>query len=449
MGDITYPVAFLEVPGKDASAEGLRRFSRLLSRRLPVTVWDFGVPGKPPYGKLRLMPSGKIADYSHPNERFWRLTDRGLEFLNDGGEITTIFSDCTERPDGRLVLIGQFVGSPDGPVHYLTCVQDGAETIRCLQPRGASPLWFDRQNWRIDVVRPAGLGDALMTAAALRTYKRLYPDVEVNFYTDYYNLFISMPYIDKSLPAHNFPTLSTLIKYEHLMPSPHHVARLIGYLLGLDNVDVRPDCPVDLDLVATHMRDWHGMPRPWVVAQRRSNRHYTPNKDWPEDYWLDLISSICGMGSVIDIGHEGEGGPSLNHPSYRDLRGKTSIKEMIAAIAAADIYVGPPSGPLHVAAAFGKPIVNIIGGYELPSNTEYDRTIAFGADIPCAPCALTKPCSFGGACLWRIAPERVFAAVQEHWRGCVLGSHQKMDLDCESASDHAPRPIRSNDLRER
>jgi ADP-heptose:LPS heptosyltransferase len=48
---------------------------------------------------------------------------------------------------------------------------------------------------------------------------------------------------------------------------------------------------------------------------------------------------------------------------YIDLSNRTSLEELIAVIAAADIFVGPDSGPAHIAAAARTPAVVIYGGY--------------------------------------------------------------------------------------
>jgi ADP-heptose:LPS heptosyltransferase len=372
------------------------------------------------------MPGGRIEGYTHPNETFWCISDHGVELLNDRGETTTIFSECRERPDGRLVLLGKYVGSADGPVHYLTAAPNAVEPARTLEVWGGRPphpLWFDGHAWRIDVLRHGGLGDALMTAAALRSYKRAFPDVGVYFYTGYASLFDKLPYLDGCAQPDAAPALHTKIQYENLMPSPHHVARLIGYLIGVEVIDTKPECTFDLALVHSFIQAWAHLPRPWVVVQRRASR-YTPNKDWPEDYWVKLISMACEIGSVIDIGHGQEGGPGVDHQNYLDLRSQTSFQQLVAVVAAGDVIVGPPSGPVHLAGALDKPIVEIVGGFELPANTNYFRTRAFGTDLPCAPCALLTPCPFDLTCLRQIEPDHVLNAIRECSRGLPLESRE-------------------------
>ena len=44
-----------------------------------------------------------------------------------------------------------------------------------------------------------------------------------------------------------------------------------------------------------------------------------------------------------------------------NLAGRTSVAEMVAALARCAVVVGNDTGPLHVAAALGKPVVGLYG----------------------------------------------------------------------------------------
>ena len=119
--------------------------------------------------------------------------------------------------------------------------------------------------------------------------------------------------------------------------------------------------------------------------------------------------------------------PQRNHV---DLRGDTSLQDLAAVIAAADLYVGPVSGPMHVAAATRTPAVAIVGGFEHPVNTHCDGNVEFYTSVPCAPCWLREPCPFDLRCLRAISPEAVELAVAR-----VGKAHP--DLDANAAG----RPV--------
>ena len=66
--------------------------------------WQFGRLRQAAFGTLRLGDDGFIADYSHPNERRWRLRELPLsmEFLNEAGAVTTCYSSFALSRNGRI-----------------------------------------------------------------------------------------------------------------------------------------------------------------------------------------------------------------------------------------------------------------------------------------------------------------------------------------------------------
>jgi len=91
------------------------------------------------------------------------------------------------------------------------------------------------------------------------------------------------------LPSYSaMPEGATFIEYTHIVPSPVHIARMIGDKLGVRVTDTQPDCVVDQDIVARYASAWKDLPRPWVVATRRASR-FMPNKDWPDRSWARAV----------------------------------------------------------------------------------------------------------------------------------------------------------------
>lgn len=178
--------------------------------------------------------------------------------------------------------------------------------------------------------------------------------------------------------------------------------------------DVRPDCVIQQELVEGFRESWQHLPRPHVLKSRRAS-DWTPNKNWPDPHWAELISRLSATSTVIETGWQRDtptGAPAQN---YIGLVGRTSLVELIAAIAAADIHVGPMSAPVHLAAAARKPSVVIARGYEHPQATLYPGNIAFYTGVPCAPCWLREPCPYGRPCLTMISPAAVESAVRDIW----------------------------------
>ena len=127
------------------------------------------------------------------------------------------------------------------------------------------------------------------------------------------------------------------------------------------------------------------------------------NKRWPVSYFVqltrdpsladpDLRFAILGGASDAALGSAiaaGLGSRCL------DLTGRTSISEMIEWLRLSSAVVTNDTGPMHIAAALGKPLVALFGPTE-PRRTgpygQVDR--ALRVDLPCSPCL--KP-----TCHWR------------------------------------------------
>jgi lipopolysaccharide heptosyltransferase II len=96
-----------------------------------------------------------------------------------------------------------------------------------------------------------------------------------------------------------------------------------------------------------------------------------------------------------------------------NLCGQTSLPEMVEWIRRCDLMITNDSGPMHAAAALGKPLVALFGP------TEPRRTGPYGQlenvlrlDLPCSPC-LKAHCHYERPeeCLRALSPVQVLARV--------------------------------------
>lgn len=146
------------------------------------------------------------------------------------------------------------------------------------------------------------------------------------------------------------------------------------------------------------------------------------NKRWPTEYFAELAKSMAVQNRefrfVILGGKEdqplGEMIAQAEPQRCLDLTGKTSLPEMIEWIRLSELAVTSDTGPMHVAAALGRPVVGMFG----PTNPK--RTGPYGQihnalriDLPCSPCLKTfctyeKPVE----CLRAITPRFVEGEIQ-------------------------------------
>jgi ADP-heptose:LPS heptosyltransferase len=93
-----------------------------------------------------------------------------------------------------------------------------------------------------------------------------------------------------------------------------------------------------------------------------------------------------------------------------DLSGRTSIAELAALLAGAALVIANDSGPMHLAAAVGAPVVGVFGSTEPGWTAPVGGEVVTAAPRPgCAPC-YARRCDIGYGCLTAIAVEQVVAA---------------------------------------
>lgn len=104
--------------------------------------------------------------------------------------------------------------------------------------------------------------------------------------------------------------------------------------------------------------------------------------------------------------------PRTAEGDFQDWTGRTSLTELAGILASADLVVGNDSGIVHLAAAFGRPVVTLFGP------TDESRTAADGAvvvrasGVDCAPCHL-RVCPIDHRCMKRISVEHVMRAIEK------------------------------------
>ena len=141
-------------------------------------------------------------------------------------------------------------------------------------------------------------------------------------------------------------------------------------------------------------------------------------KRWPAEAYATLadrlIESNCqvlliGSPNEVDVSNE-----VISHMQQRpiDFTGKTSVDQVTALLALADLVVTNDTGPAHIAAALGRPTLVIFG----PTNPLTTRPFAPQAEIlrhppECAPCML-RDCPIDHRCMTAISVDEVFERSQ-------------------------------------
>lgn len=275
------------------------------------------------------------------------------------------------------------------------------------------PLHKPWQRRRLRVrSKGGGIGDELMCSAVLREIKRRNPSCHITFFTRRPDFFRHLPYLDAVEAAEAEKSSSAwCLGYGHgrKVPRERPIISLMGECAGLVMRTTQID-PPRVDVSKEFGARIAAIPSPRIVVQPRASE-WTPNKNWPLDYWLQLVKLLTEKFSVIEVGMERTLPAGKLGPRFHSFAGQTSLSELACVISQAAAFVGPVSGGMHLANAFEIPSVIIIGGYESPNGHQYPRSTVFYSPVPCAPCWLATKCPHELKCLKLIEPALVFEAV--------------------------------------
>jgi heptosyltransferase-2 len=206
-------------------------------------------------------------------------------------------------------------------------------------------------------------------------------------------------------------------------PGAHHCHEYLHLAarLGADPAPISPRlalAPAEIE----HARAKFGLGPETTWLALNPGAEYGPAKRWPAERFGAVARSVqdAGHGRWILLGGRNDqpvtAAIRARLDSALDLAGRTTLRELMAVLAATRLLLTNDTGPMHVAAALGLPVVVPFGstspeltGPGLPGDPLH-RWIRAGA--PCAPCFL-RECPIDFRCMLDIRIETVTAAVRE------------------------------------
>lgn len=94
-----------------------------------------------------------------------------------------------------------------------------------------------------------------------------------------------------------------------------------------------------------------------------------------------------------------------------NLTGRTGLRDLIGIFRRARAAFGPDSGPMHIAAAVGTPVVSVWGATNPARSAPWNNEAGIiRGEAPCSPC-YRRRCPIGRLCMQHIAPQTVIRAV--------------------------------------
>jgi ADP-heptose:LPS heptosyltransferase len=161
---------------------------------------------------------------------------------------------------------------------------------------------------------------------------------------------------------------------------------------------------------------------PAVLADRYVVVHpgaSVPARAWPAEHHAALVRALVAQGRDVVV----TGAPSersltaavagRSDPRVHDLGGATTLGELAGVLAGADALVVGNTGPAHLAAAVGTPVISLFAP-TVPAARWGPYGVAhelLRRDVPCAGCRARACPVEGHPCLTRITPGEVLAAL--------------------------------------
>lgn len=147
---------------------------------------------------------------------------------------------------------------------------------------------------------------------------------------------------------------------------------------------------------------------------------FGPSKCWPAERYAAVADALQERHNAVCMLLTGPGeeetraavlraakSPLLNVQGEKPTLGKLKV-----AIQAADLLIGNDSGPRHIAIAFQRPAICIMGPTSPRYTTSpYEKGQVLRVDVDCGPCQ--KPvCVTDHRCMTKISPEQVVTAAE-------------------------------------
>jgi lipopolysaccharide heptosyltransferase II len=220
---------------------------------------------------------------------------------------------------------------------------------------------------------------------------------------------------------HNTKEGNWLFNTHTIPPVPDFSLKLRQYLQFADALGL-PDDGIHFDLRLREEEEHQietlltGTLRPFVVFFLGSR--------WPSRFWFSQSTAqvartlrqeygmeIILVGGPNEVAFAQEVEAAVGTP-ITNLAGKTTLRDLIGIFARARLAVGPDSGPMHIAAATGIPVISLWGATSPIRSAPWgSEALVLQGAAACSPCYV-RHCPIERICMRRITPEIVLEVVR-------------------------------------
>jgi lipopolysaccharide heptosyltransferase I len=225
--------------------------------------------------------------------------------------------------------------------------------------------------------------------------------------------------------------------YDVVVPRPTYYTHAVDWYLGalkFLNVPVHWNfewLPTRADVAGVIKTKWPVNDSQWIAIQPGAR---WLNKRWPAEHYAEVVRRLAASErdlrfAIFGAADDRELARSISAAAPKrclDLSGQLTLPELVEWIRLSQLLITNDTGPMHIAAALGKPVIALFGPTE-PRRTgpygQLDRVLQ--TSLPCVPCMKAR-CTYPEPleCLRSISPFTVL----EHVRQQLHTSDQVPDV---------------------
>jgi len=254
---------------------------------------------------------------------------------------------------------------------------------------------------RILVDRRRALGDLVMITPVLRELRRRYPDAWLQVVTEEPGVLNNNPHVSSVVKPADMQKADPWDVYVNLndayeeQVTSHYVDSYLYRAFGKDGLDLdrSPEMFPTADECSNVDDVLEQVGKNYIVVHMR--RWAWENKNIDLETWSALFTRLhekyAGL-KVVAVGAQYDYHVPAEPDKFVDLVGQLSLGEIQYLISRARAFVGPDSGPFHIAGTTATPIVALIS-HLLPEQILPTRGGKFGKDVtvvtsnvPCLGC---------------------------------------------------------------
>jgi len=313
-------------------------------------------------------------------------------------------------------------------------IENGCQDIT---PHSFKRIRLQRELHTATIFATGGIGDSMWAMPFAQALKTKHPHCAIIAVTEKRNeeVWKGVPYIvstlqncfwnvagvvRKSDDVFDFGGIATILKREKRLDPIEAIFKMTGYPLPKEKINCRPKVVVTIDEGKAAQRF---LASKGVEIERNKIiciglEASTSNRQWPFEYVKQLTQQLIYEGyKVIWLGKNIEHSvrfldEETNAIGAVNLCGETSLRQCMAILSLADLYIGPNSGLMVIATALMTPTVGLFGAFNPKIRSKfYDRFESIWGHPKCAPCDQHwTECPHGhpAPCMKMIDPKNVF-----------------------------------------